>query len=103
MSVADFWTKMLRGWFAHAATLIHHRCEEETSIPSKSCTHGSNVKVRSRLFSKTCAREKPRIFTRTACQLASVAQVGHQGATAFPKARKGLTISSAKHFTPSQC
>lgn len=59
MPVADFLTKMLRGWFAHTATLIHHRCEQKTSIPSKSCTHGSNVKVKSRLFSKMSAREKP--------------------------------------------
>lgn len=87
VSLADLLTKMLRGWLAHTATLIHHRCEQKTSIPSKSCTHGSNVKLKSRLFNRMSAREKTWILTRAVCQLASVAHVGHHGATAAPKAR----------------
>lgn len=59
MSVADFSTKMLRALFAHTATLIHYRCEQKTSIPSKSCTRGSNVEVKSCLLSKMSARENP--------------------------------------------
>lgn len=83
MSVADFSAKMLRGWFAHTATLIHHRCEQKTSIPSKSGTHGSDVNVKSCLFSKMGARESSGPLLELCVSLHLEYSVGQQAATVY--------------------